>query len=409
MPASIVSYGGVSMDEAEAIAPGLKASQTPISSAPAPAAETIQEYAQTAVADINAGNYAGAWQDALASESDYGGKQSVNTAATDPLIAYMESGQGLKALDPTLSMSASQIQQYYDAFSSATGTNAKSGDGTGFNGNLAGKNPYGLWGTAADTTAGVNAQAALNAKNEPGIADIQNYLGARPTKSFLSKYGADIAALAATIVTWGAASPLLAAAVGAGAEIAGNAAEGNATTLGSIGKDLATAAIGAAVPGFGAELGATTGVGATLGTAAVGAAGGALNSEILGGNVELGAALGGVAGAVRGSNITGTVSGDLQGEGLGAGASNLISKVGVGLATGAVDQEIGSALGGAGTTQQPRAVSSTTTTPQTGAGEQDTTLSTGVPPPATPPVPATNTGGGFEDNVEITQSNPGSV
>jgi hypothetical protein len=377
MPASIVSYGGVSMDEAEAIAPGLQASQTPTTSAPAPAAETVQDYANAAVADINAGNYAGALQEGLDSGKLYG--TNYGAVTKDPLLADLETSSGLEYLDPSKKWTPQAIKDYYAAFQASPVWQQSGTKGQADSGESWGKNIYGLWGDVGKLQGDAATNIATAGDNT--APDLQRFAGARPTKSFLGKYGADIAALAATIVTWGAASPLLAAAVGAGAEIAANAAEGNPTTLGSVGKDIAVAAVGSLVPGVGEELGAAAGIGTTLGTAVAGAGAGAINSGIMGGNVGMGAAIGGVGGAVSGSNIAGTASGDLQSAGLGSTASNIISKVGVGLATGAVDQEIGSELGGHGgnVTGVGPASSSSSAGAQSPAGTEQQ--------PQTPPTP----------------------
>jgi hypothetical protein len=350
----------------------------------------LQQYGSEAVTALNSGDYASAWKDALASESAFGGSQSVNTAATDPLVAYMESGQGLKALDPTLKMSADQIQQYYDAFSSATGTNAKSGNGTGFNGNLVGKNPYGLWGTAADTTAGVNAQAAVNAKNEPGIADISNYLGAKPTKSFLGKYGMDIAALVATAVSFGVAAPALAGALAADGIASGLAAGaiaggvmGGVNTLavdaitgkpitagGVLGGALGGAAGGGLTGLASGAINDATGLGSTISTGLAGAGIGAAKSALTGGNVGLGALTGGIGGAVQGSGLTGNISSGLTSAGVPSGLAGAVTNAGVNYAVGGATGLAAGALMGGST--QPTSTSGVSGAPTANNTQQNT-------------------------------------
>jgi hypothetical protein len=359
---------------------GLTAAQT----------SALQQYGSQAVTALNAGDYAGAWKDALASESAFGGSQSVNTAATDPLVSYMESGQGLKALDPSLNMSADQIQQYYDAFSSATGTNAKSGDGTGFNGNLVGKNPYGLWGTAANTTAGVNAQAAVNAKNEPGIADISNYLGAKPTKSFLGKYGMDIAALVATAVSFGVAAPALAGALAADGIASGLAAGaiaggvmGGVNTLavdaitgkpitagGVLGGALGGAAGGGLTGLASGAINDATGLGSTISTGLAGAGIGAAKSALTGGNVGLGALTGGIGGAVQGSGLTGNISSGLTSAGVPSGLAGAVTNAGVNYAVGGATGLAAGALMGGST--QPTSTSGVSGAPTANNTQQNT-------------------------------------
>ena len=62
-------------------------------------ANTIQADTAQAVADLNSGNYAGAWQAALNSSSLYG--TNMNSVTKDPLLAQMEGmNGGLAALDP---------------------------------------------------------------------------------------------------------------------------------------------------------------------------------------------------------------------------------------------------------------------------------------------------------------------
>ena len=327
----------------------------------------LQKYGSETISALNSGDYTDAWKDALASESAYGGSQSVGSAPTDPLVAALESSQGLHAIDPSLTMNSSQIDQYYNAFAQTTGTNAHGASGTGFNGNLVGQNPYGLWGTAADTTAGVDAAAQKNAQLSPGLANVSDYLGARPDNSFLSKYGTDIAALALTAVSFGVAAPALAGALAADGVATGLAAGAIAggvvggldtvatdaitgkpiTAGGVLGGALGGAAGGGLQSLASGAINQATGLGNTISGGLAGAGIGATRSALTGGNVGLGALTGGIGGAVQGSGVAGQAAQGLSNTtGLSSGAANALVNGATGAAVGGVTGAAASALMG---------------------------------------------------------------
>ena len=220
---------------------------------------TIDQYAKEVIADLNKNNFTGAWDVAEYSSNLYG--TPTNDAPTqDPLVAAMESSQGLQQLDPTKQWTAQETQNYYAAL----------GNSPGYHGaGSIGKNPYGLWGNVGDVTGGSDASANLS--QEGVTPDVERFAGARPSQSFASKWGPDILALAAAVA--------------------------------------APEAIGA----LGGEIGAATGAGALasdVGAGAIyGAGTGAILGEVSGGNVgkdALFGALGGaVTGGIEGSGLTG--------------------------------------------------------------------------------------------------------
>jgi hypothetical protein len=106
----------------------------------------------------------------------------------------MESNVG--ALTPGAKWDTQSTKAYFDAFEQATG--ASTGQ---FNANPLGKNASGLWGKAAADSGKADAQAAAWSSEYPGQApNIEQALGAKPTKNFAQKYGATIANLAIGIV-----------------------------------------------------------------------------------------------------------------------------------------------------------------------------------------------------------------
>jgi hypothetical protein len=317
----------------------------------------LQKYGPQVVSALNSGDYNTAWKDALASESGWSSKQNVGTAEADPLVAALESAQGLKAIDPSLTMNASQIQQYYDAFAQQTGTYQHGAGGTGFNGNLVGQNPYGIWGTAADSMAGVNAQAGVNAK-AGGLADISNYLGARPDKSFLSKYGSTIATVAGDIGGSFIGDPML------GNELVGlyDATQGN---WGGAFTNLASGFI----PGAGAALGDATGLGTGVGTVLAGAVVGGTKAGLTGGDVLTGAETGAIGGVIQ-QGITSSGLGSAINDTVGSTAGNIATKVIGGeltsLATNALTS--GSSSSGGKVSTPADQLGTVTTTPSTSSG-----------------------------------------
>ena len=245
--------------------------------------------------DLNSGNYQGAWNTALSTSSMFG--TNMGAATTDPLLQAMETSQGLSAFDPNKKWNAQSLDQYYNAFNN---TAAYHGNNAGSNGYL-GKNPYGLWGSAGAISSGTDQKANLS--QEGATPDVARFAGAKPSKSFLGKYGTDIAALGLAV-----AAPY---AIGALApEIAGGAAIASGGATGA-----ATGLIGSAGAG-----------------ALYGAGSGALLGGLSGGNVGKDALLGGLGGGIMaGASTLGSYYG------VNSGISSLAGKEATGLATNAVN------------------------------------------------------------------------
>src|SRR5271166_5954928 len=260
--------------------------------------------AQTAYNDLNSGNYAGAWNAALGTSSMFG--TNMGSTTTDPLLQALETSKGLQAFDPSKQWNQSSLDAYYAAFN---GTGAYHGNNAG--NQYLGKNPYGDWGAASAISSG--SDQAANIAQEGMTPDVARFAGARPTKSFLSKYGTDIAALGLAIAApyaIGALAPEVSAAAAIGTSGATGAATG---AIGSIG---AGALYGA---GSGAALGALSG-----------------------GNVGKDALLGAVGGGIgAGASTLGSYYG------VPGAVSNLVGGEAKNLATGAI-QGTPTAQGGNG-------------------------------------------------------------
>jgi hypothetical protein len=289
---------------------------TQASTAPT-AAQLDQDIApetQQVISDLNSGNYSDAWSTALSTSPLFG--TNYNTGTTDPLLEAMESGSGLQQLDPSKTWNSSSINAYYDALGSNPVYNGKTVDGVNGQAESLGKNPYSLWGSGADLTNGHDASTNSSTAGDNSAPDVERFAGARPTQSFLSKYGADIATLVAAVAAPYAA-PELAGALGLGtstAALAGagalygagttaaiDAASGKPITLGGEAIGAATGATGSgALKGLGATVGASTGFGTAAGNALVGAGTGAATSALKGGNPLIGAISGGIGGAAQG-------------------------------------------------------------------------------------------------------------
>jgi hypothetical protein len=185
------------------VASATQTAQTQASQAAAAQAsqqKALQGYASTAIGDLNSGNYAGAWDAALQSSTLY--NTNYNSTTTDPLLQALESGTGLQALDPSKKWDANSIQAYYTAMEQNPVYQGKTVANTvnGQTGNESfGKNPYGDWGSGAAALNGTDVKANLGAAGDNSAPDVQRFAGAKPTKSFLSKYGTDIAMLAAAV------------------------------------------------------------------------------------------------------------------------------------------------------------------------------------------------------------------
>jgi hypothetical protein len=267
----------------------------------------------------------------------------MKSATKDPLLAAMEGD--VSALDPSKQWTAAQTSQFYNAFNSQGAYHGQQITGQGGGVEALGANPYGLWGNAANIASG--ADAKTNETSAGNTPDIQRFAGSRPTQSFLSKYGADIGALALTAVTAGAAAPLAGAVLGgttaldvglAGAAIgtAGTAALdagfGKPITLGSLaGGALGGVGASGALTGLGNAVGGATGLGNAGGGALVGAGVGAAGSALNHGNIALGALGGAASGAIRGSGVAGQAG----------SAINSSTGIPTGLATAGVNAGLG--------------------------------------------------------------------
>jgi hypothetical protein len=328
----------------------------------------LQSYANIAIGDLNSGNYAGALQAGLDSGELY--NTNYGSTTTDPLLQALESSQGLQELDPTKKWDASSIQQYYSAFganSVTTGTQA----GTADAGESWGKNPYGTWGDPTKIAA--DAQTNISTQGDNSAPDLQRFVGARPTTSFLGKYGADIAALAATALSFGVAAPALAGALAADGIASGLAAGaiaggvmGGVNTLavdaitgkpitagGFLGGALSGAAGGGLTGLAGGAINDATGLGSTVSTGLAGAGIGAGKAALTGGNVGLGALTGGIGGAVQGSGIAGNIKGSLTGAGVPSGLAGAVTNGGINYAVGGATGLAAGALMGNQSGAQP--------------------------------------------------------
>jgi hypothetical protein len=300
--------------------------------------------AQTVYNDLNSGNYTGAWNTALSTSSMFGTNMGATT--TDPLLGALESSQGLQTFDPTKKWNQSSLDAYYAAFNS---TGAYHGNNTGSNGYL-GKNPYGDWGSASAITSGKDQ--AANIAQEGMTPDVSRFVGAKPTTSFLSKYGGDVVSVVGDVVGAFYGDPM------AGNQIMAlaDAAQGNWT-------GALTNAASSFVPGLGAAAGSALDIGTTAGTALVGAGFGAAEAGLGGGNPLIGALGGAASGAISGSGIKAGVGQAVGGGTLGNVAGSVAQgglNMGAGMAVGA----LGSAISGSPTAAKaPIASPTATTTP----------------------------------------------
>lgn len=168
---------------------------------------TLATYLPAIQEDIKTNDFSEAWKLAEGSTFLY------PTPQADPLIQALESSSGLKQLDPGKQWTPAETEAYYKAL-------GESGGYTG--GGTLGANPYGQWGSQGAVTGGQDASA--NISQEGVTPDVERFAGAHPSKSFFSKYGTDIALLAAAVVApeaIGAIAPEIAAATGAGAVASG--------------------------------------------------------------------------------------------------------------------------------------------------------------------------------------------
>ena len=283
-------------------------------------AQELAPYQQTAISDLNSGNYSGALQAGIDSGKLY--NTNYNSVTTDPLLADLETSSGLQQLDPTKTWTPTDIQNYYNAFNTNSTFHGTSGESLG-------KNPYGTWGDGAHVANGSDAAANIAAQGDNSAPDLARFVGARPTQSFLQKWGAPLVAAASAVLAPEALPALAgvlgggtAAAVGAGALYgAGTGALGAGVSGGNIGKSALLGGVGGGIGGGLAATGATSGAESALTDVAgvpqpiangvvqgaEGAGIGALKSAIAGGNVGQGALLGGATGAIQGG-VQGAIS-----------------------------------------------------------------------------------------------------
>lgn len=295
--------------------------------------QQMRQYEQTAIGDLNSGNYAGALQAGLDSGKLYGTNYGATTK--DPLLMALESSKGLSILDPSKKWSPTDIQNYYNAFAA---NNVSQGHqaGTANAGESWGKNPYGKWGDPSKFSS--DAQANISTAGDNSAPDLMRFAGSRPDQSFLSKYGGDIVTVVGDVVGAFVGDPM------AGNQIMAlyDATQGNwKGALGNVASSF--------IPGAGSALGSALDIGTTAGTALAGAGFGALQAGVNGGNIGLGALTGGVGGALAGAGASGQIS-----SALGGGVGGNIAG---GLATGAIKAGagmLGNAVLGGGGSSTPR-------------------------------------------------------
>ena len=259
------------------------------------------------ITDLNTGDYGAAWQAALQSSKSTGTTYNAAASTSNPLLASLETAQGLQALDPSKKWAPADTQAYYQAM-------AGTGIFNGVQGESLGQNAYGKWGSGSAVANGTDAAANLKVGTTP---DVMRFAGAQQPKSFLSKYGADIAMIAAAVIA-PEAIPALAGAMGGGlaASVAAGGIFGAGSTAASdllsgqpiTGKGLLGGAVGGAI-GYGGAAGALGG--GAVGGAAAGALGGAAKGAINGTGAlqgaELGAVGGGISGAIGGSGLNNVI------------------------------------------------------------------------------------------------------
>ena len=322
----------------------------------------IDTAAGTVIADLNKNNFAGAWQTALATSPLYSTNYGAQT--TDPLLAALESSTGLKELDPTKVWTKAETDAYYAALQANPVFHGQTVTGAGGGKESLGQDPYGLWGSAAGITSG--SDAAANISQEGLTPDVGRFAGAKPSTSFLSKYGPDIAALALAVAA-PEAIPAIEGAIGATGVVgaaeagalygAGAGAIKGAVSGGNIGKDaLVGAAVGGVGAGVGSELSSIgtpqpiTNIATGLGKAEVGGlVSGALTSPSGQGTGGAGGTTlsPGVAPAV-GAAVSATIDPNtgLPTTGSGSGSSTTGSSFGSDLLTGLETSLGGTSLGG---------------------------------------------------------------
>jgi hypothetical protein len=318
--------------------------------------------------DIASNDFTDAWSTALASSGLFdtqGYSAAMKSQTSDPLLGDLENN--VAALDPTKQWTTAETGNFYNAFNAQGAYHGQQITGQGGGVEALGQNPSGLWGNAASISNGSDASA--NESQVGDAPDVARFAGSRPSQSFLSKYGTDIAALAATALTAGVAAPALAGALTAGGVASGlgaTALAGGITGLGTTaaldaitgkpitGGGLLAGALGGAAGGgltglAGSAINNATGIGGTLSTGLAGAGIGAARGALTGGNIGLSALTGGVGGAIQGSGVAGQLSSGLSNAtGLSSGASNTLVNGGLNYAIGGAAGAVAGAVTGGG-------------------------------------------------------------
>ncbi len=343
----------------------------------------------TVESDLANDNFNDAWSTALASSGLYdtqGYAAAMKSQTTDPLLGYLENN--VAALAPGKQWTSAETSNFYNAFNQQGAYHGKQIIGQGGGVEALGQDPSGLWGDASAITSGSDAAANVaQAGNTPNVA---RFVGAKPTQSFLSKYGGDIAALGLTALSFGVAAPALAGALtadglstaaagalaggitGLGTTAATDAITGKSITAGGLlGGALGGAAGGGLTRLAGGAINNATGLGNTLSTGIAGAGLGAARGALTGGNIGLNALTGGVAGSIQGSGVAGQLKSGLSGAtGLSNGASNALVNGGLNYAIGGVTGAAAGALMGGG--------ANTSGTNYLGSGVNSSVLSQGA-------------------------------
>jgi hypothetical protein len=356
VPAFIGGRGGSAVKSPAAPA----ASSTPATPTSGLSSANQQLYGQdvsTVESDLANDNFTGAWSTALASSGLFdtkGYSAAMQSETSDPLLGALENNAA--ALDPNKQWTSAETNNFYSAFDAQGAYHGQQVVGQGGGVEALGKDPSGLWGNAASIANGSDAKA--NETQVGNAPDVARFVGSRPNQSFLSKYGGDIAMLAAAVAApelIGALAPALGtigagAAVGGGLSAATDAITGKPLTAGSLLGGALGGAAGAGLTGFaGSAINGATGLGSTVSSGLAGAGIGAARTALTGGNVGIGALAGGIGGAVQGSGVGGQLRTGLTNAGMNSSAAGALVGGGlnyaVGGATGAI---VGSAFGGSG-------------------------------------------------------------
>ena len=220
--------------------------------------------------DIASDHFADAWNLAVSNPMDNSAYSKslandggISAGSYDPLTALLESGKGVQALDPNKKWTQQEMQQFYQA----------AGQHWRQQGVL-GQNPYGLWGDQGKLSS--DAATNFSTSGDNSAPDLARFAGASPRKSFLDKYGGDLASLALAVVApyaVGALAPALGGGVLGGAAAGGLVGAGEGAIIDTVTGQpitasglLKSAAPGALSAGLGAS-GASTAERAVASTA----------------------------------------------------------------------------------------------------------------------------------------------